>query len=154
MSRFARVRVWPSHGYHAGKPPEAEQWLLIAWPADAAQPTKYWLATAPQRISLVQLVRWAKARWRVEQDYAQLKDDLGLDHFEGRRWLGWHHHVTMTTMAYGFSSGSNSGTASEGEKNGARPHHAPGARPTPVPPENVDRILHRVRPTRARRDQK
>jgi SRSO17 transposase len=101
-SRFARVRVWPSHGYHEGKPPEDEQWLLIAWPADAAQPTKYWLATAPQRISLVQLVRWAKARWRVEQDYAQLKDDLGLDHFEGRRWLGWHHHVTMTTMAYGF----------------------------------------------------
>ncbi len=50
----------------------------------------------------LQLVRWAKARWRVEQDYAQLKDDLGLDHFEGRRWLGWHHHVTMTTMAYGF----------------------------------------------------
>jgi len=101
-SRFARVRVWPSHGYCKGKPPECEQWLLLEWPVEAAQPTKYWLVTGPRRLSLVQLVRWAKARWRVEQDYAQLKDELGLDHFEGRRWLGWHHHVTMTTMAYGF----------------------------------------------------
>src|SRR5208283_2808170 len=101
-ARFARVRVWPSHGYGKGKPPECEQWLLLEWPAEAAQPTKYWLVTGPRRLSLVQLVRWAKARWRVEQDDAQLKDELGLDHFEGRRWLGWHHHVTMTTMAYGF----------------------------------------------------
>ena len=101
-SRFARVRVWPSHGYCKGKPPECEQWLLLEWPVEAAQPTKYWLVTGPRRLSLVQLVRWAKARWRVEQDYAQLKNELGLDHFEGRRWLGWHHHVTMTTMAYGF----------------------------------------------------
>jgi len=101
-ARFARVRVWPSHGYCKGKPPECEQWLLIEWPVEAAQPTKYWLVTGPRRLSLVQLVRWAKARWRVEQDYAQLKNELGLDHFEGRRWLGWHHHVTMTTMAYGF----------------------------------------------------
>jgi SRSO17 transposase len=101
-SRFARVRVWPSHGFWQGKPPEAEQWLLIEWPTAAAAPTKSWLATGPQRISLVQLVRWAKARWRVEQNYAQLKDELGLDPFEGRCWLGWHHHVTMATMAYGF----------------------------------------------------
>jgi hypothetical protein len=79
-----------------------EQWLLIEWPAGAAKPTKYWLATGPRRLSLVQLVRWAKARWRVEQEHLQLKDDLGVDHFEGRRWLGWHHHVTMATMAYGF----------------------------------------------------
>jgi SRSO17 transposase len=96
-SRFARVRVWPSHGFWQGKPSEDEQWLLIEWPADAAEPTKYWLATGPRRIALVQLVRWAKARWRVEHDYEHLKDELGLDHFEGRRWLGWHHHVTMAT---------------------------------------------------------
>ena len=101
-SRFAHVRVWPSHGFHKGKPPEAEQWLLIQWPADTAEPTKYWFVTGPRRLSLLQLVRWAKARWRIAQEYDQLKGELGLDHFEGRRWLGWHHHVTMTTMAYGF----------------------------------------------------
>jgi SRSO17 transposase len=153
-SRFARVRVWPSHGYHAGKPPEDEQWLLIEWPANTAQPTKYWLVTAPQRISLVQLVRWAKARWRVEQNYAQLKDELGLDHFEGRRWLGWHHHVTMTTLAYGFLIREQLRHRAGGKKNGARPHSPPGPRGTPVPPENVDRILHRMRPARPRHDQR
>jgi len=102
VSRFARVRVWPAHEYWDGKPPEEEQWLLIEWPADAAEPTKYWLATLPRATSRVHLVRLAKARWRVEQDYQQLKEELGLDHFEGRRWLGWHHHVTMTMVAYGF----------------------------------------------------
>ncbi len=153
-SRFGRVRVWPSHGYHEGKPPEGEQWLLIEWPANAAQPTKYWLATAPRRISLVQLVRWAKARWRVEQDYAQLKDELGLDHFEGRRWLGLHHHVTMTTMAYGFLIREQLRDRARGKKNGARPHDPAGPRGTPVSSENVDRILHRVRPTRSRHVQR
>jgi SRSO17 transposase len=147
-SRFARVRVWPSHGYHEGKPPECEQWLLIEWPADAAQPMKYWLAIAPRRISLVQLVRWAKARWRVEQDYAQLKDELGLDHFEGRSWLGWHHHVTMATMAYGFLIREQLRHRAGSKKNGARPHSAPGPRGTPVPLENMDRALHCVRPSR------
>ena len=138
-SRFARVRVWPSHGFWQGKPPESEQWLLIEWPATAAAPTKYWLATGPRRMSLVQLVRWAKARWRVEQDYAQLKDELGLDHFEGRRWMGWHHHVTMTTMAYGFLVREHLRRRVGGKKNGARPHRSPGPGDTPVPPQNVDR---------------
>ena len=153
-SRFARVRVWPSHGFHAGKPPEAEQWLLMEWPADAAEPTKYWLVTGPRRLSLLQLVRWAKARWRVEQDYEQLKSELGLDHFEGRRWLGWHHHVTMTTMAYGFLVRERLRPSVGGKKNGARPHRAAGAGPTPIRPENLDRSLHRVRPPRAPSDQK
>jgi len=101
-SRFARVRVWPAHGYWEGKPPECEQWLLVEWPEDAAEPTKYWLATLPHRTSFVHLVRVAKARWRVEQDYQQLKEELGLDHFEGRSWPGWHHHVTLIMVAYGF----------------------------------------------------
>jgi len=153
-SRFARLRVWPAHGYWEGKPPECEQWLLIAWSATAAQPTKYWLITAAKRISLVQLVRWAKARWRVEQDYAQLKDELGLDHFEGRRWLGWHHHVTMTTMAYGFLIREQLRHRARGKKNGARSHDPAGPRTTPVPPEDVDRILRRVRPTRPRHAQR
>lgn len=147
-SRFARVRVWPAHGYWEGKPPEGEQWLLIEWPADADQPTKYWLATGPRRISLVQLVRWAKARWRVEQDYAQLKDELGLDHFEGRRWLGWHHHVTMTMVAYGFLVREQLRRAAGAKKNGARPHAPTGPGGTPVPPAHVDGTMHRLRPTR------
>jgi SRSO17 transposase len=150
-SRFARVRVWPAHGYWKGKPPEDEQWLLIEWPADAAEPTKYWLATIPRRTSLVQLVRFAKARWRVEQDYQQLKDELGLDHFEGRSWQGWHHHVTMTMVAYGFLIREQLRHRAGVKKNGARPHAPPGPSGTPVPPENVDREVHRVRPTRPRR---
>ena len=147
-SRFARVRVWPSHGFWRGNPPEAEQWLLIEWPAGAAEPTKYWLATGPRRISVVQLVRWAKARWRVEHDYEHLKDELGLDHFEGRRWLGWHHHVTMATMAYGFLIREQLRHRAGAKKNGARSHRPPGSRRTPVPLENMDRALHRVRPAR------
>ena len=146
-SRFARVRVWPSHGFHEGKPPEAEQWLLIEWPADVAEPTKYWLVTGPRRLSLLQLVRWAKARWRVEQDYEQLKGELGLDHFEGRMWQGWHHHVTMTTMAYGFLVRERLRPRVGSKKTRARPHRPPGAGPTPVPPEDLDRSLHRLRPT-------
>lgn len=101
-SRFARVRVWPAHGYWEGRPPESEQWLLVEWPEDAAEPTKYWLATLPHRTSFVHLMRVAKTRWRVEQDYQQLKEELGLDHFEGRSWPGWHHHVTLIMVAYGF----------------------------------------------------
>ncbi len=152
-SRFARVRVWPAHGYWEGKPPEDEQWLLIEWPADAAEPTKYWLATIPRRTSLVQLVRLAKARWRVEQDYQQLKDELGLDHFEGRSWLGWHHHVTMTMVAYGFLVREQLRRRAGGKKNGARPHDPPNAGRIPVPAENVDRVLHRLRPTHRQRHQ-
>jgi SRSO17 transposase len=152
-SRFARVRVWPSHGYCKGKPPEPEQWLLSEWPRTADEPTKYWLITGPRRLSLVQLVRWAKARWRVEQDYEQLKGELGLDHFEGRSWLGWHHHVTMSTMAYGFLVRERVRSRGGGKKNGARAHGAAGAGPDAVPAEDLDRSLHRMRPTRLRCDQ-
>ncbi len=102
QSRFARLRVHAAHGYIKGKPPGAESWLLIEWPSGEAHPTKYWLSTLPRRSTIHTLVRMAKARWRVEQDYQQTKDELGLDHYEGRGWLGWHHHVTMTTVAYGF----------------------------------------------------
>jgi SRSO17 transposase len=77
-------------------------WLLIEWPPDADAPVKYWLSNLPPTTSLRRLVRWAKTRWRIEQDYRQAKRGLGLDHYEGRRWLGWHHHVTLTMLAYGF----------------------------------------------------
>jgi SRSO17 transposase len=78
------------------------RWLLAEWPAGKPEPTKYWLANLPQTTPLVELVRLARLRWRVEQDYRELKGGLGLDHFEGRGWVGWHHHVTLVSVAHGF----------------------------------------------------
>lgn len=104
-SRFALVEVWAAHGWRKQEHPErVAEWLLIEWPIDHAEPTKYWLAhlegsTTP---GMQRLVRMAHARWRIELDYRQLKEELGLDHFEGRHWLGWHHHVTLVSMAYAF----------------------------------------------------
>ena len=101
-SRFAAVRAQPSSGHVQGEVREPLQWLLIEWPADEPEPTKYWLSTLSAETALVDLVWWAKLRWWVEQNYQQLKDELGLDHFEGRTWMGWHHHVTLTMIAFDF----------------------------------------------------
>jgi SRSO17 transposase len=78
------------------------RWLLAEWPVGKPEPTKYWLANLPERTPMVALVRLARLRWRVEQDYRELKGALGLDHFEGRGWVGWHHHVTLVSVAHGF----------------------------------------------------
>jgi SRSO17 transposase len=78
------------------------RWLLVEWPVGKPQPSKYWLSNLPEGTPLVELVRLARLRWRVEQDYRELKGALGLDHFEGRGWVGWHHHVTLVTVAHGF----------------------------------------------------
>lgn len=102
QSRFAALRVHPSHGYHRGKPVRPQEWLLIEWPEGQEKPEHYWLSTLPKNTDLIDLVRQAKWRWHIEQDYQQLKDELGLDHFEGRSWIGWHRHVTMTMVAFGF----------------------------------------------------
>lgn len=100
-SRFARVRVRVGHNQAI---PEAisEEWLLIEWPEDEAKPTKYWLATLPADISFRRLVDIAKLRWRIERDYQELKQELGLNHYEGRGWRGFHHHITLCIAAYGF----------------------------------------------------
>jgi SRSO17 transposase len=97
-SRFARVRVRPAHrdGWRD------EEWLLIEWPKDEKEPTKYWLSTLPQDITFKRLVDLAKLRWRIERDYQELKQELGLGHFEGRGWRGFHHHATLCIAAYGF----------------------------------------------------
>ena len=101
-SRFSACRVQPAHG-HAHYQPERELlWVLIEWPKDMAAPTKYWFSNLPAGVSLRPLVRLAKLRWRVEQNYQQLKEELGLDHYEGRGWQGWHHHVTLVCLAYAF----------------------------------------------------
>jgi SRSO17 transposase len=78
------------------------RWLLAEWPRGKAEPTKYWLANLPETTAVVELVRLARSRWRVEQDYRECKGALGLDHFEGRSWPGWHHHVTLVSVAHGF----------------------------------------------------
>jgi SRSO17 transposase len=101
-SRFAAVRFQPSHGYSEGDPPLSMGWLLVEWPASESAPAKYWLANLPKSRSMLALVRAAKLRWRVEHDYQQLKEELGLDHYEGRSWPGWHHHVTLCMIAQGF----------------------------------------------------
>ena len=103
-SRFAQVKVWAAHGWSRQEHPErVMEWLLIEWPEGAAAPTDYWLAQlGNQSLGLRRLVKIARARWRVELDYRELKEELGLDHYEGRHWLGWHHHVTLVSMAFAF----------------------------------------------------
>ena len=101
-SRFASARVLPSHSYEHGGPKEETLWLLAEWPEDEEAPTKFWFANLPGDTSLLSQVRLAKIRWWIEQGYQQLKDELGLDHYEGRTWQGWHHHVTLTMLAFGF----------------------------------------------------
>jgi len=101
-SRFAAARVLPTNGYEHTGSREQPHWLLVEWPEGEPAPTKFWLANLPPEADLVSLVRLAKIRWWIEQGYQQLKDELGLDHYEGRSWQGWHHHVTMTMLAFGF----------------------------------------------------
>ena len=103
-SRFARVVVWMANGLVQGKTMEVpREELLIEWPEGDKGPWKYWLSTlSPHHTSFRGLVRKAKGRFRIEQDYEEMKGELGLDHFEGRSWQGWHHHVTLVTLAYAF----------------------------------------------------
>lgn len=79
-----------------------EEWLLVEWPKDQAEPTDYWLSTLPDTTPIAELVRYAKMRWRIEHDYRELKTGLGLAHFEGRTWLGWNHHATLVSAAHVF----------------------------------------------------
>ena len=101
-SRFAAVRARPAHRDYEKAEPHAEQWLLIEWPRKEPAPTKYWISTLPPHTSLQALVKIAKQRWIIERDYQELKQELGLGHFEGRNWRGFHHHATLCMAAYGF----------------------------------------------------
>jgi SRSO17 transposase len=98
-SRFARWRVRPAHARRSE--PAAEEWLLVEWPEGEAEPDHYWLSTLPADISLECMVDQAKLRWRIERDYLELKQEVGLGHYEGRGWRGFHHHATCVA-AYGF----------------------------------------------------
>ena len=101
-SRFAAVRVRPAHRDEKRTEPRPEEWLLIEWPKEASEPTKYWLSNLPVTTSLKSLVKLAKHRWVIERDYEELKQELGLGHYEGRSWRGFHHHATLCIAAYGF----------------------------------------------------
>jgi SRSO17 transposase len=101
-SRFARVRVRPARRDFKRSKSRPEEWLLIEWPQGEKEPTKYWLSTLPEDITLQRLVYFAKLRWRIERDYQELKQEVGLGHFEGRGWRGFHHHATLCIAAYAF----------------------------------------------------
>lgn len=101
-SRFAVERIRPAHRDERRGEPRPLEWLLIEWPTAEPEPTKYWLSTVPEDAGLTELVSLAKIRWRIERDYQELKDELGLDHYEGRGWRGLHHHGVLCMAAYCF----------------------------------------------------
>jgi len=101
-SRFAAVRVRPAHRDEKRVVPRDVEWLLIEWPRGEPGATKYWLSTVPGTVARGELVRLAKIRWRIERDFQELKDELGLDHYEGRSWHGFHHHGALCIAAYAF----------------------------------------------------
>jgi SRSO17 transposase len=101
-SRFAAVRVRPAHDDFRRSEPRAEEWFLAEWPEGEEGPTKYWLSTLPETATIEELVATAKLRWRIERDFEELKQELGLGHFEGRGWRGFHHHASLCIAAYGF----------------------------------------------------
>lgn len=101
-SRFAVLRVRPAHRDYRRTLPREQEWLLMEWPCGEPEPTKYWLSTCSVQTKLRELVALAKLRWIIERDYQELKQELGLGHFEGRGWRGFHHHATLCIAAYGF----------------------------------------------------
>lgn len=101
-SRFARVRVRAAHREQQRTQQRDEEWLLIEWPEGHKEPMKYWLSTLDQDVALERMVFEAKMRWRIERDYQDLKQEVGLGQFEGRGWRGFHHHASLCIAAYGF----------------------------------------------------
>jgi SRSO17 transposase len=135
-SRFAAVRVRPAHRDYEKAEPHAEEWLLIEWPRGEAEPNKYWISTLPPDTSLKALIRMAKHRWIIERDYEELKQELGLGHFEGRNWRGFHHHATLCIAAYGFLVAERnrfSPSAQAGHLGFVAPGPAPDFRPRGSP---------------------
>jgi SRSO17 transposase len=103
-SHFLAIRVRPANRdiprANDGSLPDC--WLLAEWPPEAAEPADYWLSNLPAGTPIEELARLAKIRWRIEHDYRELKTGLGIDHFEGRSFAGWHRHVTLAVLAQAF----------------------------------------------------
>jgi SRSO17 transposase len=140
-SRFARVRVIAARRDFTRSESWPEEWLLIEWPKGELEPTKYWLSTLPEDIAFQRLVELAKLRWRIERDYQELKQEVGLGHFEGRGWRGFHHHATLCIAAYGFLISERETIPPSGSRparpfktpavpNGYRPRGSAAANPT------------------------
>jgi SRSO17 transposase len=126
-SRFARVRVRVARHDEKRSENRPEEWLLIEWPKGEKEPTKYWLSTLPENLAFHRLVELAKLRWRIERDYQELKQEVGLGHFEGRGWRGFHHHATLCIAAYGFLISERETIPPSGARSAAL------FSPTPVP---------------------
>jgi SRSO17 transposase len=101
-SRFLMLRVRVAHRDYWRSEPHDTEWFVAEWPKGEREPTKFWLSNVPANIALDDLVRLIKIRWRIERDYQELKDELGLDHYEGRGWEGFHHHGVLCIAAYAF----------------------------------------------------
>jgi SRSO17 transposase len=111
-STFVFARVHAAHGWRASEGwtgwrersevPPREEWLIAEWPDGQDEPTDYWVANLPAATDPERLARLARMRWKIELDDKQLKGELGLDHYEGRSWLGWYHHTALVTAAHGF----------------------------------------------------
>jgi SRSO17 transposase len=101
-SRFCFLRVRAGHEWEKRSTPPRDEWLIVEWPKGKDQPTDYWLSNLPASTTPERLARLARLRWKIELDYKQLKGELGLDHYEGRSWLGWYHHTALVTAVHGF----------------------------------------------------
>ena len=101
-SRFCFLRVRAAHEWEKRSSPRREEWLIVEWPKGKDKPTDYWLSNLPADTKPERLARLARLRWKIELDYKQLKGELGLDHYEGRSWLGWYHHTALVTAVHGF----------------------------------------------------
>jgi SRSO17 transposase len=128
-SRFAAVRVRPASRDWKRATPHPLEWLLIEWPEGEKEPTKYWLSTLPEDTPIDVLVDTAKLRWRIERDYEELKSELGLAHFEGRSWRGFHHHASLCIAAYGFLIRERAAIPPSGSRRREEPRVSSRSRP-------------------------
>jgi SRSO17 transposase len=157
-SRFARVRVRAAHRDNNRSAPRDEEWLVLEWPPDEEKPSKFWLATVPEDMAFERLVALAKLRWRIERDYQELKQELGLGHFEGRGWRGFHHHATLCIAAYAFLAAERARIPPSEPRLGTPPSVPTGSpgrsssRPTGAAHRELDR--HHASPPDRRLDSK
>ena len=144
-SRFARVRVRAAHRDQQRSQVRPQEWLLIEWPEGDREPMKYWLSTLPEDTPLQRMVFEAKMRWRIERDYQDLKQELGLGHYEGRGWRGFHHHASLSIAAYGFlmaqqlrhPEGAGKKNAARGEEPALPTHYKPRGSPAHAAPRPI-----------------
>ena len=158
-SRFARLRVRPARSDTKRSEPAPEQWLLIEWPQDATEPDHYWLSTLPTDISFERMIDLTKLRWRIERDYLELKQELGLGHYEGRGWRGFHHHATLCIAAYGFLVSeketlppSGPARAQTGPRLSLPAGHRPRGSPAALTTPHAELNRHPAHPPRTRLD--